>query len=54
MTHRKPATGPYPEPDESSPHPDALLLYDSKVAPRHEGVWGSGGTDPRILDLGTT
>jgi hypothetical protein len=25
---QEPATGPYPEPDESSPHPNTLFLYD--------------------------
>jgi hypothetical protein len=26
---QQPATGPYPEPDELSPHPPILFLYDT-------------------------
>jgi hypothetical protein len=29
------------------------VLFFLKWAPRHGGIWGSGGIAPRILDLGT-
>jgi hypothetical protein len=59
---QQPDTGPYPEPDASSPQPLNLFSRLVKGAvvrvfnqiPRHEDVCGSGGTAPRILNLGTT
>jgi hypothetical protein len=40
---QKPATSPYPEPEESSPHPPAYsqrtILIMSRVLVTVEGVW---------------